>query len=65
MQGMIWLKRAYWVARETFGGASCTELAEIAILSILGMMASMLVITPGDQTLAAIFTLCRWIVACY
>ncbi len=54
-----------FIALEIFGSTSCSELAEIAILCILGLIASVLVITPGDQTYAALYLLCSSIGACY
>ena len=59
------LRRAFFIALEIFGSTSCSELAEIAILCILGLIASVLVITPGDQTYAALNLLCSSIGACY
>jgi len=53
------------VAYDVFGNTSCSELAEITILCILGMIASVLVTTPGDQTFAAIYTVCTWLAACF
>ena len=46
-------------ALEIFGSTSCSELAEIAILCILGLIASALVIAPGDQTFAALYSCVR------
>ena len=64
MLTIFWLKRTLLMAYEVFGSASSTELAEIAILSILEMIASVLVMTPGDQTFDAIYSLCISIAAC-
>lgn len=65
MERHFFLKRMLLVAYEVFGSTGCSELAEIAILCVLGMIASVLVITPGDQTFAAIYTLCAWMAACF
>ena len=65
MERLLLLKRTLLVAYQVFGSASCSELGEIAILCILGMIASVLVITPGDQTFAALYTLCAWLAACF
>jgi hypothetical protein len=59
------LWRAFLTALEVFGSTSCSELAEITILCILGLIASVLVITPGDQTFDALYLLCSSIGACY
>ena len=64
MERPFYLKRALLVAYGIFGSTSCSELAEIAILCILGMIASVLVVTPGDQTFAGLYTLCGWLFAC-
>jgi hypothetical protein len=61
---LVRLKRALFVAQEIFASADSTELAEIVLLCLLGMIASLLIITPGDRTVAAIDTLCSWIAAC-
>jgi len=65
MELLLFARRTLLVAYEVFGSASCSELAEIAVLCVLGMIASVLVITPGDQTFAAIYSLCAWISACF
>ncbi len=65
MERHFFLKRMLLVAYEVFGSTGCSELAEIAILCILGMIASVLVITPGDQTFAGLYTLCGWLFACF
>jgi hypothetical protein len=64
MHTSVWLKRILAVVHEELGSAGCTELAQITIFSLSGMIASMLVIAPGDRTLAAIYTLCARIIAC-
>ena len=64
MDRIVRVKRAVAAAHAMFGSASCTELAQIAIFSILGMIASALVITPGDHHYIAIYTLCSRIAAC-
>ena len=65
MEPLLYLKRALLVAYGIFGSTSCSELAEIAILCVLGMIASVLVITPGDQTFAGIYALCACMAACF
>jgi hypothetical protein len=64
MTAFFWVKRYLVAAYFAFGSASVFELAEIAILCLLGMIASVLVMTPGDQTLDGIFALCRLLLEC-
>ena len=64
MDRIVRLKRAFAAAHAMFGSASCTELAQIAIFSLLGMIASALVITPSDHHFIAIYRLCARIAAC-
>jgi len=61
---LLWFRRVLVAAYSAFGSASCSELAEIAILSLLGMIASMLVVTPGDQTLGGLQAICRFLAQC-
>jgi hypothetical protein len=49
---------------DAFGSASCSELAEIAILCLLGMIATLLVKMPGDQTFRGLVTICRLLARC-
>jgi hypothetical protein len=64
MHRIVRLKRSLAAAQEVFGSAGCTELAQIAIFSVLGLIVSALVITPGDHHFRAIYALCSRIVAC-
>jgi len=64
MERLFFLKRALAVTYNVFGSTSCSELAEIAILCILGMIASVLVMTPGDQTLGGLIALCQILSQC-
>ena len=64
MERLTFLKRTVLVAYEVFGSTSCSELAEVAILCILGLLASILVITPGDQTLGGLVALCQMLSQC-
>jgi hypothetical protein len=64
MHRSAWLRRALSVVYEEMGSAGCTELAQITIFSLSGMVFSMLVIAPGHRTLAAIYTLCARLIAC-
>jgi hypothetical protein len=59
-----WVRRVLYAAYTAFGSASCSELAEIAILCLLGMTASLLVLTPGDQTFRGLLTICRLLAQC-
>ena len=61
---LLWVRRFLYGAYSAFGSASCAELAEIAILCLLGMIATLLVITPGDQTFAGLLTICRLLAHC-
>jgi len=61
---LLWFRRVLIAAYSAFGSASCSELAEIAILCLLGMIASVLVLTPGDQTLGGLQTICRLVAQC-
>ena len=64
MVALLWLRRALVAAYSAFGSASCSELAEIAILCLLGMIASFLVMMPGDQTLGGLLSICRLLSRC-
>jgi hypothetical protein len=64
MAAFFWVRRYLAAAYLAFGSASVSELAEITILCLLGMIASVLVMTPGDQTLDGIFALCRFLLEC-
>jgi hypothetical protein len=64
MHRIVWLKRALSEAHDALGSTSCTELAQISILCIIGMIASMLVIASSDRTFAAVYGLCTRIMAC-
>ena len=64
MERLLFLKRALVVAYNVFGSTSCSELAEIFILCILGLIASVLVMTPGDQTLGGVVALCQMLFFC-
>jgi hypothetical protein len=64
MAALFWVRRYLAAAYIAFGSASVSELAEITILCLLGMIASLLVITPGDQTLDGIFALCHFLPEC-
>ncbi len=44
------IRRAFFTARRIVASTSSRELAEIVILCILGMLASVIVLMPGDQT---------------
>ncbi len=61
---LLWIRRWLFAAYLAFGTASRSEPAEIAILCLLGMTASVLVMTPGDQTLGGLVTLCQMIFRC-
>jgi hypothetical protein len=61
---LSWVRRLLAAAYDAFGSASCSELAEIAILCLLGMIASLLVMMPGDQTLRGLVTMCRLLASC-
>ena len=61
---LLWVRRFLYAAYSAFGSASCSELAEIAILCLLGMIASFLVLTPGDQTFRSLQTICRAFAQC-
>lgn len=43
------IKQAVLTAHRVFGSAANTQLAGILILSLLGMIASVYVLSPGDQ----------------
>jgi hypothetical protein len=64
MHRIVWLKRALSEAHDALGSTSCTELAQISILCIMGMIASMLVIASSDRTFAAVYGYARgsWLV---
>ena len=64
MVALLWVRRVLAGAYVAFGSASSAELAEIAILCLLGMGASLLVLTPGDQTLDGLVTLCQMLSGC-
>lgn len=64
MDALLWVRRALVAAYFGFGSASCAELAEIAILCLLGMIASLLVLIPGDQTLDGLAALCQMLLLC-
>ena len=61
---LLWVRRVLAAAYVALGSATCSELAEIAILCLLGMSASLLVLTPGDQTLGGIVALCQMLFQC-
>src|SRR5215469_10987682 len=61
---LLWVRRVLVAAYDAFGSASCSELAEIAILCLLGMIASLLVLTPGDQTFHGLLTICQLLAQC-
>jgi hypothetical protein len=65
LEALLWMKQILATAARIFGSISSTELAEIIILSLLGMIVSALVLTPGDQTLTAVLELCNRIAECY
>jgi hypothetical protein len=64
MIAISWIRRVLIAAYDAFGSASCSELAEIAILCLLGMIASLLVEMPGDQTFRGLVTICRLLAQC-
>ena len=64
MERLLFLKRALEAAYNVFGSTSCSEFAEIVILCILGLIASVLVMTPGDQTLGGLIALCQMLSQC-
>ena len=45
------VRRALFAAERIIRSTESGELAEILLLCILGMLASMVLLTPGDQTL--------------
>jgi hypothetical protein len=64
MERHLFLKRALVATYAVFASASCSELAEIALLCILGLIASVLVMMPGDQTLGGLIALCQMLSQC-
>jgi hypothetical protein len=44
------IRRALFTARRLVASTTSKELAEILILCILGMLAAMIALMPGDQT---------------
>ncbi|HEY1502722.1 MAG TPA: hypothetical protein VGF92_00415 [Stellaceae bacterium] len=64
MATFFWVRRWLNAAFAAFGSTSCSELAEIAILCLLGLIASVLVMTPGDQTLGGLISLCQMLARC-
>ena len=55
------LRRAWATAYRVFGSATNTEIASIALLVVLCMLASLLVFTPGDQTADGLRALYSWL----
>ena len=45
------LRRALFAAERIIRSAESGELAEILLLSVLGLLTSVIVLAPGDQTL--------------
>ena len=64
MVALSWVRRVLVAVYDAFGSASCSELAEIAILCLLGMIATLLVEMPGDQTFRGLVTICRLFARC-
>ena len=55
------LMRALATAYRLFGSTTNTEIAGIVLLGVLGMLASILVFTPGDQTGDGLRALYSWL----
>ena len=54
------VRRALFAAERLIRGTESGELAEILLLCVLGMLASVVLVAPGDQTLDGM----RHIIAC-
>ena len=54
------LKRAARIGLDAFGSASSTDLAGLMLWAILGLIASLLVQTPGDQTACGLASVYDW-----
>jgi hypothetical protein len=62
MTTVLRLKRAAETAFCVFGSVGNTELAGLMLWAILGMIASILVIVPGDQTAGGMAAIFEWLV---
>jgi hypothetical protein len=56
-----WLVRA---AYRTVASDASSQLGQIAFICVLGLIASTLIITPGDHAFAKIYAVCAHITAC-
>ena len=58
MNTVLRLKQAGTIAYDVFGSASCSELAGVVILCLVGLIVSVVVLIPGDQTPGSLHFLC-------
>jgi hypothetical protein len=63
MAVLISIKRTVEAAYRVFGSTNNTELAEIVILCIAGMIATVFVYMPDDQIGGALCSLLGWVMA--
>ncbi len=61
MTSVPWLRRFLSTAYDVFGSATNSQLAWLMIFAILGLIASILVVIPGDQTGDGLHALYRWL----
>lgn len=61
MATVLRLKRATQAAIALFGSTGNTELAGLLLWGILGLIASVLVAVPGDQTAGGLTSLFYWL----
>lgn len=62
MIALLWFKRTILTALDVFGSTSSTEIAGLLMWAILGMIASVLVMVPGDQTAGGLAATYNWII---
>jgi hypothetical protein len=60
----VWLKHALVVAYKIIGSDACSELGQVAIVCVVGLIASALIIKPGDHGFAASSAVCGRVIAC-
>lgn len=54
------IRRVLSTAQRHFGSPANTELAKLIILALLGLIVSLLIILPGDQTADSMHNFVDW-----
>lgn len=54
------IRRVLTTAQRHFGSSASTELAKLIIMALLGLIFSLLIILPGDQTADSMHNFVDW-----